>query len=107
MSLTHQALALEALNQTSVSKIQHTAFSVLKLSLCIELIAAIVLTLWWWRDYPLITAAYRAVFHAIAAFNNAGFSLFPASLSQFADDPITILVISFSIILGGVGFSVL
>ncbi|MDS1141638.1 potassium transporter TrkG [Pusillimonas sp. SM2304] len=107
MSLKHQALALEAFNQTSVSKIRNTAFSVFKLSLGIELIAAVILALWWWRDYPLVTAAYRAVFHAIAAFNNAGFSLFPASLAQFVDDPVTILVITFSIILGGIGFSVL
>src|SRR3546814_5206642 len=77
------------------------------LSLGIEAIAAIILALWWWRDYPLATAAYRAVFHAIAAFNNAGFSLFPSSLSLFTEDTITILVISFSIILGGIGFSVL
>src|SRR5690606_2318500 len=40
MSLKHQALALEAFNQTSVSKIRNTAFSVFKLSLGIELIAA-------------------------------------------------------------------
>lgn len=107
MSLKHQALALEAFNQTSVSKIRNTAFSVFKLSLGIELIAAVILALWWWRDYPLVTAAYRALFHAIAAFNNAGFSLFPASLAQFVDDPVTIVVITFSIILGGIGFSVL
>src|SRR3546814_2736786 len=77
------------------------------LSLCIEAIAASFLVFWWWRDYPLATAAYLAVFHAIAAFNNAGFSLFPSSLSLFTEDTITILVISFSIILGGIGFSVL
>ncbi|NYT85933.1 TrkH family potassium uptake protein [Pollutimonas harenae] len=107
MSLTHQALALEALNQTSVSKIQKTAFSVFKLSITIELIMATILTLWWWRDYPLITAIYRAIFHAITSFNNAGFSLFPNSLNQFLGDPVTVLVITASIILGGIGFSVL
>src|SRR5690606_12051666 len=63
MSLQHQALALEAFNQTSVSKVQRTAFSVLKISVCIEAIAAVILTLWWWRDLPFETAVYRAVFH--------------------------------------------
>src|SRR5690606_38535329 len=80
---------------------------VFKLSIVIELIAATILSLWWWRDYPLITAIYRALFHAIAAFNNAGFSLFPNSLAQFIGDPVTVLVITASIILGGIGFSVL
>ena len=107
MSLSHQALALEALNQTSVSKIGKTAFSVFKLSIIIELIAATVLALWWWQDYPLVTAIYRGIFHAIAAFNNAGFSLFPHSLAQFFNDPVTLFVITACIILGGIGFSVL
>lgn len=107
MSLKQQALALEAFNQTSVSKIRHTAFLVFRISIAIEAIATLILTLWWWRDYPLATALYRAVFHAVAAFNNAGFSLFPSSLAQFVDDPITILVVSFLVILGGIGFSVL
>ncbi|HWL30277.1 MAG TPA: potassium transporter TrkG [Burkholderiaceae bacterium] len=107
MSLQHQALALEAFNQTSVSKLRQTAFSVMKISLGIEAVAILILMLWWWRDYPLATAAYRAFFHGIAAFNNAGFSLFPGSLRQFVADPVTILVITSLIILGGIGFSVL
>lgn len=107
MSLQHQALALEAFNQTSVSKIQRTALSVIKISLCIEGIAALALTLWWWREFPLSTAMPQAVFHTIAAFNNAGLSLFPFSLARFVDDPVTILVITGSIILGGIGFTVL
>src|SRR5690606_18548190 len=107
MSLQHQALALEAFNQTSVSKIRGTAFLVFKTSIAIEAIAAVVLTLWWWRDLPLLTASYRAVFHTIAAFNNAGFSLFSSSLAQFFDDPVTVFTISSLIILGGIGFPVL
>lgn len=107
MSLKQQALALEAFNQTSVSKIRRTAFLVVKTSIAIEAVAAIILTLWWWRDYPLLTAAYNAIFHAIAAFNNAGFSLFTFSLARFVNDPVTVLVITSLIILGGIGFSVL
>ncbi|NYT57842.1 potassium transporter [Alcaligenaceae bacterium] len=107
MSLSHQALALEALNQTSVSKIRKTAISVFKLSLLIELIAAVILALWWWRDYPAATAVYYGIFHAIAAFNNVGFSLFPDSLAQFLGDPVTVFVFTSCIILGGIGFSVL
>ncbi len=107
MSLKHQALALEALNQTSVTKIRRTAFLVFKTSIVLEGIAAVILTLWWWRDYPFASALYRAIFHTIAAFNNAGFSLFPSSLANFVSDPVTILVISSLIILGGIGFSVL
>jgi trk system potassium uptake protein TrkH len=107
MSLQHQALALEAFNQTSVSRIRQTALTVLKVSLLIELLAALILALWWWRDYPASTAIYRALWHAIAAFNNSGFSLFPNSLSHFVGDPVTVMVITSCIILGGLGFSVI
>ncbi|NYT64877.1 potassium transporter [Alcaligenaceae bacterium] len=107
LSLNYQALALEAFNQTSVARIRRTAFSVIKISLIIETIAVIILTLWWWQDYPFLTSLYRAIFHTIAAFNNSGFSLFPSSLSQFVGDPVTVLTITSLIILGGIGFSVL
>src|SRR5690606_38371964 len=64
LSLRHQALALEAFNQTSVAKIHRTAISVFKISFIMEGIAATILTLWWWRDDPFLTALSRAVFHA-------------------------------------------
>lgn len=107
LSLQQQALALEAFNQTRVSRIQDTALTVVKISLLIELIAAIVLTLWWWRDMPFSTALTHGVFHAITAFNNCGLSLFEDSLAHFANDTVIILTITTLIILGGIGFSVL
>src|SRR3546814_4669442 len=48
ISLKQQVLVLEAFNQTSISKIRHTAFAVLKISLGIELAGTVILTLWWW-----------------------------------------------------------
>lgn len=51
---------------------------------------------WWW-----------AVFHAVSAFNNAGFSLMPDSLEGFVHDPVISLSLSTAIILGGIGFPVL
>ncbi len=107
LSLRQQSVALQAFNQTNVARIQRTAATVIRMSLTIELIAALVLTLWWWRDMPFPKALGRGLFHAIAAFNNAGFSLFDDSLVEFASDAITLLTISALIILGGIGFSVL
>lgn len=106
-SLKYQALTLEAFNQTSVSRVRHTAFSVLKFSTAIELAAILILTLWWWRHAPLSQAFFMALFHAVSAFNNAGMSLFDGGMSQFVNDPVTTSVITISIILGGLGFSVL
>jgi len=52
-------------------------------------------------------AAYDAVFHAVSAFNNAGYALYSDSLVRFVADPIVILPIAAAAILGGLGFPVL
>ena len=48
-----------------------------------------------------------AVFHAVSAFCNAGFALFSNNLESFTGEPIISLTISFTIILGGIGFAVM
>ncbi len=50
---------------------------------------------------------FAAVFHAVSAFCNAGFSLFSDSLSRWQGDVGVNLVFMILIILGGMGFSVL
>lgn len=50
---------------------------------------------------------YASVFHSVSAFCNAGFSLFPDSLSQWRGNLPLNLAFSILIILGGLGFAVL
>ncbi len=107
MALSHQVVALQAFNQTSVSKIRDTALTVLKMSVAIELVAVILLTLWWLPETNVLTALYRALFHVVSAFNNTGFTLDSTSLTRYISDPASILITTFLIILGGLGFSVL
>ena len=51
-------------------------------------------------------AAYSGIFHAISAFCNAGFSLYPDSLVRFQTDPVVIAIVSALVIAGGLGFLV-
>ncbi|TDB97241.1 TrkH family potassium uptake protein [Actinomadura sp. 7K534] len=51
-------------------------------------------------------AAYLGGFHAVSAFNNAGFALWPDSLTRFAGDPWIILTVCTAVIVGGLGFPV-
>lgn len=53
------------------------------------------------------SALWLAVFHAISAFCNAGFALFPGNLTPFADDFGVQAVIMGLIVLGGLGFPVM
>ena len=81
---------------------------VIRFTLVFEGIAAVLLTLWFWshHDEGLVRAAWLGVFHAISAFNNAGFALFSDSLVGFADDSVLLLIVAFTVIAGGLGFPV-
>lgn len=50
---------------------------------------------------------YAAVFHAVSAFCNAGFSLYPTSLERFGRNPAVLGVVAALVVLGGIGFIVL
>ncbi len=73
----------------------------------IEVIGMIVLTLRFWADMPIEKAAWFGIFHAVSAFNNAGFSLFSDNMMGYSKDVVINLTIPILIILGGVGYLVL
>ncbi|MEY9626212.1 TrkH family potassium uptake protein [Sinorhizobium fredii] len=52
-------------------------------------------------------ALWTGLFHAVSAFNNAGFSTYSDNLSGFADDPVVLTLIMAAVVIGGVGFPVL
>lgn len=57
------------------------------------------------RSWP--DAGWVATFHAVSAFNNAGFSTFPDSLASLHDRPAPLAVMAALIVLGGLGYPVL
>ena len=102
----------EALGQLSPAGMVRLVLYVATVTLAFELLGATLLTLYWWLAYdvPFGLAAYRGVFHAVSAFNNAGFDLFDSrrpSLERFAGDPVITLVVGGLIVAGGLGFTVL
>ena len=50
---------------------------------------------------------WHALFHAVSAFNNAGFALYPDSLTRYALDPMVNVVVPLLFIIGGLGFAVI
>lgn len=73
----------------------------------IEAIVSILLFTQFSKDYSFLRAAWYSIFHAISAFCNAGFSTFSDSLISYQSNTTFIMIISFTIILGGIGFIVL
>lgn len=58
-------------------------------------------------DLPWGEAAWSGLFHAVSAFNNAGFSIHPDSLMRYATDALILLPVMVAIVVGGIGFPVL
>jgi trk system potassium uptake protein len=57
-------------------------------------------------DRPFGSALWEGLFHAVSAFNNAGFALWSDSLSRFATDPWVCLPVMIAVVTGGLGFPV-
>ncbi|ULE35920.1 TrkH family potassium uptake protein [Mycobacterium sp. IDR2000157661] len=77
-------------------------------SVACELVVAIVLVTRFAGRYgmPVSDALWHGVFHAVSAFNNAGFALYPDSLVRYVDDSVIMLTIAAAVIIGGLGFPV-
>lgn len=58
-------------------------------------------------DLPWGEAAWSGFFHAVSAFNNAGFSIHADSLMRYAADALILLPVMLAILIGGIGFPVL
>ena len=82
---------------------------VVVISFIIEAVVALALALQFAIGYGMapLKAAWFGVFHAISAFNNAGFTLFDASVVGFVADPVVNIALAVATILGGLGFPVL
>ena len=74
-----------------------------------EAAISVVLTLRFWLayDYPFGRAVWEAVFHAVQAFNNAGFALYPDSLVRFVGDWWICVPLALGVLAGSIGFPVL
>ncbi|MBW3571679.1 MAG: potassium transporter TrkH [Gemmatimonadetes bacterium] len=104
MSLRHETLSTGVAQVAPAVNALGLARDVVRFTLMIEAAGALLLYLLWiprlgWRE-----AAFPAVFHAVSAFCNAGFSTFSDSLMGFQRAPLTLLVIMALIVLGGLGF---
>lgn len=73
-------------------------------TLLFEAAGAVLLFIAWLPRFDTGAAAWHAVFQAVSAFCNAGFSTFSDSLMGFQDAPAVLSIIMALIVLGGLGF---
>ncbi|KPF63151.1 ATPase [Porphyrobacter sp. AAP60] len=89
------------------------ALSVLKLvfaiTIAVEAVVATILALRMMTSYDMSagTALWHGVFHAVSAFNNAGFSTHSDSVMGYQSDPVILVPIMLAVILTALGFPVM
>lgn len=72
----------------------------------LEGIGTLLLTVIYAQEMPMGSALYTGLFHAVSAFNNAGFSLFSNSFENYNTHIPLNLIITTLVILGSIGFLV-
>ncbi len=108
MSLRAQTAFNESFFQRdAAAEFRHRLSQILKTVFAFEAGGALLLFVGFARYHSLPMAASSAVFHAVSAFCNAGFSLYQESLIDFRHDGFIILPISILIVAGGIGQPVL
>jgi trk system potassium uptake protein len=109
IGLRHRMRAQTEIGGLRLGDIRSVVKGVLGFTVAFEVAAVVILTLVFWvrDDVAFGTAAFRGVFHAVSAFNNAGFALFSDSLMGYVADPLVIVTIGVLVLAGGLGFPVL
>lgn len=97
-----------SLGTLSLRDLRGVLLGVARIALTVQAATALVLTVRFLLtyDYPLPRALWHGVFHAVSAFNNAGFALYSDNLMGFVADPWICLPLAVGVILGGLGFPV-
>jgi trk system potassium uptake protein TrkH len=103
-SLQHEELSLSVTDVAPQVDTRRLTWSVIRLTLMFEALAAVILWLNWGPRLGWGSGAWHAVFHAVSAFCNAGFSTFSDSLASFQSDPVTLVVVIVLIVAGSLGF---
>jgi len=108
LGLRTRALMEHLVEDASLQKLSSVVFYIVRAALILEAAGALVLYLRWRKDFPTETEAiFSSVFHAVAAFCNAGFSLFSMNLEGYRGSLVVNGVVITLMIMGGLGFTVL
>ena len=111
ISLQQQLIMAEAIGANDMSDVVSHQKRLLVRAFTVEGAGALILTLRFAAEYPLLQALKLGVFHSVSAFCNAGFDILGfrapgASLITYQTDPVVCLTLSALVILGGLGFLV-
>ncbi len=108
IGLRERMMMMEVLNTLSMEGLVRFVKVIVAIAFIVESVGALILAIRFSFDMDPARALYFGVFHAVSAFNNAGFSLFSENLAleAYRTDLTVNLTITTLIVLGGIGFLV-
>jgi trk system potassium uptake protein TrkH len=107
VSLFNREVLEDSLSLGPVRGLLPLLVQVLRITLVIEGLGALLLTARFLQQMPPGEALFSGIFHAVSAFCNAGFALSPDSLFPWRNDLLVNTVVMALITAGGLGFLVL
>ncbi len=109
IDLKSRNLVREAMNLYSGKEIVILVKNIFLTTLIFELTGALLSFIVFAQDFPPLKAAWTALFHSVAAFNNSGFDILGnfQSLTLYRDNILLNLVTCALIFFGGIGFLVI
>ena len=108
LGLRQRLIAAAETGSANLGDLRRLLVGVVMLTFGVEGVVATALFLRFWLSHgeSVARAAYLGVFHAVSAFNNAGFSPLRDSLVGLNRDPFVLLVLAAAVVVGGLGFLV-
>jgi trk system potassium uptake protein len=103
----HRMVMQDVFSHTPRKDILSLVKSTIFFTLFVEAIGALILSIYWYHELPFWSAAFNGLFHAVSAFCNAGFSLFPDNMIKYSNSILVNFVICGLIVSGGIGFPVI
>ena len=103
ITINNRVVLKESLNHLSLQGIVQLVRYIVFLTLGVELIGALVLAWSFGQHMPFGDALFHGVFHAVSAFNNAGFDLFTTSLITYNTNPVVMTCVMLLLTIGGMG----
>lgn len=106
-SLTSAVTLKESLSGVTLGNMKKYLKSIFVFTALFEGCGALILTVYWLREFSLSRSVYLGVFHSVSAFCTCGFSVFPDSFTTYQTSGVITVVISTLSMAGGIGFIVL
>ena len=108
ISLKQRLAVQQSLGKSDLGGLMGILKRLVLFTFVVELIGALLLTIYWVPSMGLKKALWFGVFHAVSAFNNAGFDLFGnySSMTGMVASAPVLLILSVLFIIGSLGFLV-